>query len=340
MTVFAVTTAGLFPIIHLGRPWNFYWLLPYPNQRYLWVNFKSPLIWDVFAVSTYLTVSVMFFALGLIPDLAAARDRASGWRKLFYAAAAMGWRGTGSQWRHYAAAYGFLAALATPLVISVHSVVSWDFAMGDVPGWHSTLFPPYFVAGAIFSGMAMVLTISIPLRQAFGLQRYLTLWHYDKMAKMIIFTGGIVAFSYLTEFFTAWYSGNPFERYQYWYRVSGNMRLVFYLMVLCNCIAPLTLWVKKCRSSLSWLFAISLIINLGMWLERFNIIAQSLARDFDPAVWGDYNFSWYELGITIGSFGWFFCWILLFVKFFPSVSMTEVKEALDAADPAQEQRGR
>ncbi|HQH28224.1 MAG TPA: polysulfide reductase NrfD, partial [Oligoflexia bacterium] len=227
MTVFAVSTAGLFPIIHLGRAWQFYWLLPYPNQRFLWVNFKSPLLWDVFAVSTYLTVSMLFFIVGLIPDVAAARDRAVGWRRFLYSFCALGWRGTGTQWRHYTAAYGFLAALATPLVVSVHSVVSWDFAMGNVPGWHSTLFPPYFVAGAIFSGLAMVMTISIPLRRAFALEKYLTVWHYERMAKLIIFTSGIVTFAYLTEFFIAWYSNNTFERYQFWYRACGNMSAAF-----------------------------------------------------------------------------------------------------------------
>lgn len=329
MTVFAVATAGLFPIIHLGRPWNFYWLLPYPNQRYLWVNFKSPLLWDVFAVSTYLTVSALFFTIGLIPDIAAARDKAVGVRRLVYNFCSFGWRGSDRQWRHYTAAYGFFAALATPLVLSVHSVVSWDFAMSNVPGWHTTIFPPYFVAGAIFSGLAMVITITIPLRKAFKLEKYLTVWHYEKMAQLIIFTSGIVTFAYLTEFFIAWYSNNPFERYQFWFRPTGYLRVAFWTMVFCNCIAPLSLWFKKWRTNLTWLFVLSIIINIGMWLERFNIIVQSLTHEFDPAAWGSYNFSWIEVGITIGSFGWFFTFMLLFIKFFPSVSLTEVKEVVE-----------
>ena len=329
MTVFAVATAGLFPIIHLGRPWNFYWLLPVPNQRYLWVNFKSPLLWDVFAVSTYLTISVLFFIIGLIPDIAAARDKATGARKLLYSVTALGWRGSGSQWRHYMAAYGFFAALATPLVLSVHSVVSWDFAMSNTPGWHTTIFPPYFVAGAIFSGLAMVMTITIPMRKWWGLEKYLTIWHYEKMSQLIMFTSGIVTYAYAIEFFIAWYSNNPYERYQFWYRPFGNMAWAFWMMVSCNCIFPLTLWFKKCRTNITWLFILSIIINIGMWFERFNIIMQSLAREFDPYSWGGYNFSWTEFGITIGSFGWFFTLLLIFIKFFPSMALTEIKEIVE-----------
>lgn len=328
MTVFAVATAGLFPIIHLGRPWNFYWLLPYPNQRYLWVNFKSPLLWDVFAVSTYLTVSVLFFITGLIPDIAAARDNATGVRKLIYSVLSLGWRGSNRQWRHYVAAYGFFAALATPLVLSVHSVVSWDFAMGNVPGWHTTIFPPYFVAGAIFSGLAMVITITIPMRKWFGLEAYLTTWHYEKMAQLIMFTSGIVTYAYSTEFFIAWYSNNPYERFQFWFRPFGDFQLAFWGMVFCNCVVPITLWFKWVRTNFVCLFIISIFINIGMWLERFNIIFTSLAREFIPYAWGGYNFSWIEVGITVGSFGWFFCFLLVFIKFVPSVSLTEVKEIL------------
>ncbi len=330
MTVFAVATAGLFPIIHLGRPWNFYWLLPYPNQRYLWVNFKSPLLWDVFAVSTYLTVSVLFFITGLIPDIAAARDNATGVRKLIYTLLSLGWRGSNRQWRHYVAAYGFFAALATPLVLSVHSVVSWDFAMGNVPGWHTTIFPPYFVAGAIFSGLAMVITITIPMRKWFGLEEYLTTWHYEKMAQLIMFTSGIVTYAYSTEFFIAWYSNNPYERFQFWFRPFGDFQLAFWGMVFCNCVVPITLWFKAVRTNFVCLFIISIFINIGMWLERFNIIFTSLAREFIPYAWGGYNFSWIEVGITVGSFGWFFCFLLVFIKFVPSVSLTEVKEILPA----------
>ncbi len=326
MTVFAVLTAGLFPIIHLGRPWNFYWLLPYPNQRYLWVNFRSPLLWDVFAVSTYLLTSLLFFCIGLIPDIASIRDRSKGIRRRIYGVLSLGWRGSNEQWRHYLSAYGFFAALATPLVLSVHSVVSWDFAMGNVPGWHTTIFPPYFVAGAIFSGLAMVITISVPLRKAFHLEAYLTQWHYEKMAQMILFTSGIVTYAYATEFFVAWYSNNQYERYQFWFRAFGEYRVAFWGMVFCNCVVPLTLWWKKLRTNIKWLFIASIFINIGMWLERFNIIVQSLSREFDPYSWGGYNFSWTEVGITIGSFGWFFTWILLFIKFFPSMALTEIKE--------------
>ena len=326
MTVFAVATAGLFPIIHLGRPWNFYWLLPYPNQRFLWVNFRSPLLWDVFAVSTYLTVSVLFFTIGLIPDIASVRDRTKGFRKFFYGIFSLGWRGSHKQWRHYMAAYGFFAALATPLVLSVHSVVSWDFAMSNVPGWHTTIFPPYFVAGAIFSGLAMVMTITIPMRKAFGLEKYLTTWHYEKMSQLILFTSGIVSYAYATEFFVAWYSNNTFEQYQFWFRPFGDFKLAFWGMVSCNCVFPLTLYFKKCRTNFTWLFIVSILINIGMWLERFNIIFTSLSREFVPAAWGNYNFSWTEFCITIGSFGWFFMFLLVFIKLFPSMSLTEVKE--------------
>ena len=329
MTVFAVATAGLFPIIHLGRPWNFYWLLPYPNQRYLWVNFKSPLLWDVFAVSTYLTVSVLFFSIGLIPDIAAARDKAKGFRKILYTVTSLGWRGSSRNWRHYMAAYGFFAALATPLVLSVHSVVSWDFAMGNVPGWHTTIFPPYFVAGAIFSGLAMVMTITIPMRSAFKLEEYFTPWVYEKMSQLIIFTSGILTYAYAIEFFVAWYSNNPFEREQFWFRPFGTYKVAFWIMVFCNCVAPISLWFKKCRTSLAWLFFVSILINIGMWFERFNIIIQSLSHEFIPAAWGGYNLSWIEVGITIGSFGWFFTLLLTFIKFFPSVSLTEMKEIVD-----------
>jgi Ni/Fe-hydrogenase subunit HybB-like protein len=328
MTVFAVATAGLFPLIHLGRVWYFYFLLPYPNQRYIWPNFKSPLLWDVFAVSTYLTISVCFFITGLVPDIACARDRATGFRKILYTVTALGWRGSANQWRHYMAAYGFFAALATPLVLSVHSVVSWDFAMSIVPGWHTTIFPPYFVAGAIFSGLSMVITIGIPLRSAFKLEPYLTIWQFEKMAQLILFTGNIVTLAYATEFFMAWYSQNPFEMYQFWFRAYGSQKVYFWGMVFCNCIIPQTLWFKKLRTSLTWLFIMSIFVNIGMWLERFNIIVQSLSRDYIPYTWDNYTFTWNELGITLGSFGWFFSLFLVFIKFFPSMSIVEVKETL------------
>lgn len=329
MTVFAVLTAGLFPLIHLGRPWLFYWLMPYPTERALWPNFRSPLLWDVFAVSTYLTVSTTFFIVGLIPDIAVARDAAkTTFRKILYSITALGWNGNHKQWKHFTAAYLLFAAFATPLVVSVHSVVSWDFAVGIVPGWHATIFPPYFVAGAIFSGVAMVMTLTIPIRKAFGLERLITADHFEDMSKLIMLTSGIVSYAYITEFYTAWWSNNIFERYQFWFRPFGELKVAFWIMTFCNCIAPLALWYKPLRRNVPFLFVLSIFINIGMWFERFNIIAQSLARDFMPSVWGGYNFSWVDIGITIGAFGWFGMWMTLFVKFFPAVAIMEIKEVL------------
>ncbi|MFB3153941.1 MAG: NrfD/PsrC family molybdoenzyme membrane anchor subunit, partial [Candidatus Acidiferrales bacterium] len=272
MTVFAVMTAGLFPLIHIGRPWLFYWLIPYPNQRGLWVNFRSPLIWDVFAVGTYFTVSAIFLYVGLIPDLAAARDHAHGWRRTLYQFLSLGWQGTHRQWFHFGSLYLFLAALATPLVISVHSVVSWDFAMTLVPGWHSTIFPPYFVAGAIFSGLAMVLTLGIPLRKFLHLEEYITNKHFENVAKLIIVTSLIVSYSYVCEFFIAWYSGNPFEQDAFYNRAFGEYWWASWTMLLCNGALPFLLWIRKVRRSIPVLFVISLFVNLGMWFERFVII--------------------------------------------------------------------
>ena len=336
MTIFAVMTAALFPIIHLGRAWNFYWLLPYPNQRQLWVNFQSPLVWDAFAISTYFAVSAMFWYIGLVPDLAAARDKAAGLRRKLYGFFSLGWQGTNRQWLHYLSAYGFFAALATPLVVSVHSVVSWDFAMSIVPGWHSTIFAPYFVAGAIFSGLAMVLTLLIPLRRIFHLEAYITETHFDNLGKMIILTSLILSYSYATEFFIAWYSGNPFEREIFWYRAFGDYGSLFWLMITCNCVVPMLLWSRTIRTHTFWLFGISILINVGMWLERFVIIVSSLAHEFDPAAWGLYEPTWVEAGITVGSFAWFFLWFLLFIKFLPLVSLAEVKEHLPHADHSEQ----
>ena len=327
MTVFAVMTAGLFPIIHLGRPWYFYWLFPYPNQRHLWINFQSPLVWDVFAISTYLTVSVLFLYLGLIPDIAIARDRIRDWRRKLYAVLALGWQGTNRQWRHHAVLYGFFAALATPLVVSVHSVVSWDFAMSILPGWHSTIFAPYFVAGAIFSGLAMVLTLLIPLRRFYHLEEYITIRHFDHVAKLIIVTSLIVTYAYVTEYFMAWYSESPFERSTFLDRAIGQYAPLFWIMVVCNCVIPLSLFFKKVRTHVGMLFVISLLVNVGMWLERYVIIISSLSHDYNPSVWPElYTPTWVETAITAGSFAWFFLLFLLFVKNFPAVSMTEVKE--------------
>ncbi|RME02347.1 MAG: hydrogenase [Planctomycetota bacterium] len=326
MTVFAVLTAGLFPLIHLGRIWLFYWLFPYPNQRQLWVNFRSPLIWDVFAVNTYLTVSCIFFYVGLIPDLAMLREKTTGVRKWFYGILSLGWKGSKKQWVHYAQIYLFLAAFATPLVVSVHSVVSWDFAMGIVPGWHATIFAPYFVAGAIFSGCAMVLTLVIPMRKIYRLEKYITMDHFNSLVKLLIVTSLVVGYSYFIEFATAFYNGQTFEVAIFKYRPTGDYAVKFWLMVICNCLIPLTLFIRKLRFNLTYLFIVSIFINIGMWLERFNIIVTSLSHEFDPYGWGLYSPSIVEILITIGSFGFFFTLFLIFTKVLPVIAVTEVKE--------------
>jgi molybdopterin-containing oxidoreductase family membrane subunit len=329
MTVFAVLTAGLFPIIHLGRPWNFYWLFPYPNQRELWVNFKSPLLWDVFAVSTYLTVSALFFFIGMIPDIAAVRDRVTeAPRKIIYSILSLGWKGSNWEWLHYSRAYLFFAAFATPLVLSVHSVVSWDFAMSNLPGWHTTIFAPYFVAGAIFSGLGMVIMLTIPIRRIFHLEDYITLDNYDGMAKLIMLTSGIIGYAYGAEFFMAWYSGNPAEWGQFYYRITGEYAIFYWIMIVCNVVIPIPLWFKSVRRNLKILFIMSIFINIGMWFERFNIIVISLSHGFDPAAWGIYQPSWVEVGITVGSFAWFLMFFLIFLKTLPAVSIAEMKEIL------------
>jgi len=339
MTVFAVMTAGLFPLIHLGRVWFFYWLLPYPNERWLQPNFRSPLVWDAFAVSTYLIVSVTFLFMGLIPDVAAARDAATGWRRRFYELLALGWRGTDEQWRHFSMAYLLMAGLATPLVISVHSVVSWDFAMAQLPGWHSTIFAPYFVAGAIFSGCALVLTLLIPMRRLLDLEDALAPWHFANLAKVILLMSLVVTYSYLSESFMAWYSANPFERTTYQMRYWGPYAPLFWTMVTCNCIIPLALFAPRVRRNLKALFVISLFINVGMWLERFVIIAGSLSTNFMPSQWGVYRPTWVEITITVASFAWFLMWFTLFAKFLPIVSMTELKEGIPWLRQAREDAG-
>jgi molybdopterin-containing oxidoreductase family membrane subunit len=337
MTVFAVMTAGLFPLIHLGRVWFFYWLLPYPNERGLQPNFRSPLVWDAFAVSTYLIVSVTFLFLGLVPDVAAARDAARGWRRRFYTVLALGWHGTVEQWRHFSMAYLLLAGLATPLVISVHSVVSWDFAMAQLPGWHSTIFAPYFVAGAIFSGCALVLTLLIPVRRLLGLEEAITPWHFDSLAKVILLMSLVVTYSYATESFIAWYGNNPFEKTTFWLRAFGPYAPLFWTMVACNCVIPLLLFSRRIRRSLRALFVISLFINVGMWLERFVIIAGSLSTNFMPSQWAFYRPTWVEMTITGASFAWFLLWFTLFAKFLPIVSMTELKEGIPWLRQAHEE---
>jgi len=329
MTVFAVMTAGLFPVIHLGRAAYFYWLLPYSNQRELWVNFKSPLLWDVFAIATYMSVSIAFFILGLIPDLAAVRDESKGLKRFFYGLTSLGFRGTNHQWLHYMRGYLLFAAIATPLVFSVHSIVSWDFAMSNMPGWHSTIFAPYFVTGAIFSGCAMVLTIMIPLRRAFpGFAEIIRVKDLENIGKMILFTGLIVTYSYAVEFFMAYYSGAKYERALFWFRPFGEFKGLFWLMIFCNVMVPISLAFKKIRTSIPALFIISLLVNVGMWLERFVIVSTSLGHDFSPFTWGNYQFEWAEIWITIGSFGWFFMWFFIFVKIMPSIAVSELKEIL------------
>ena len=332
MTVFAVCVAGLFPFIHLGRIWMVYYILPYPNERTLWPNFQSPLVFDVIAISTYLMVSSLFWYTGMLPDLAVVRDRATGFRKKIFHMVSLGWTGRFEQWRHYTRAYLFFAALATPLVISVHSVVSWDFALGIVPGWHSTLFAPYFVAGAIHSGLAMVLTLMIPMRRIFRYEGFITEHILDNIAKTIVFTGLIVGYAYAIEHFLAWYSHNIVEQESFRWRAAGEYSLAFWIMVICNSVVPLLFFFRKVRRSIPWLFGISILINIGMWYERFVIIIGGVAHDFMPNAWGDYSPSIIEYGILIGSFCLFFFFFLLFVNHLPSVSMTEMKESAHRGD--------
>jgi len=336
MTVFGVMTAGLFPIVHLGRPWFCYWLFPYPNQRQLWVNFRSPLLWDVFAVSTYFIISVTFLWVGMVPDAAALRDETTGWRHRFYSLFAVGWRGTGEEWRHYTRSYLFFAALATPLVVSVHSVVSWDFAVSIVPGWHSTLFPAYFVAGAIFSGVAMVVTLLIPLRKALRLEDAITPRHLDMLSRVVLLTSLIVTYSYSTEFALALHGPPSAERATLLYRATGPYAPFFWLMVTCNCAFPLLLFFRRVRHSTAMLLPIMVGVNVGMWLERFIIIVTSLSHDHLPFSWRVYTPRPMEWAITLGAFGWFFFWFLLFMKFLPAISVTELKEEVAHHDVPEE----
>jgi Ni/Fe-hydrogenase subunit HybB-like protein len=326
MTVFAIMTGGLFPIVHLGRAWLFYWLLPYPNQRELWVNFRSPIIWDLFAIFTYLTVSIVFLYVGLLPDIATARDRIRDWRRGIYRFLALGWSGSDRQWRHYLSLYGFLAALAVPLAVSVHSIVSWDFAVTILPGWHSTIFAPYFVAGAIFSGVAMIITLLVPLRTLLGLEQHMQVRHFEQLGKLLLTMSLILSYAYVMEFFGAWYSGSAFERSTYWARVTGAYAPYTLAMFVCNGLLPLTLWSRRVRSNLGTLFGVSIFALIGMWLERYVIVTSSLAHGFDPANWiGIYRPTWVEGAITAGSFALFFLLFLVFVKLFPVVSIHETK---------------
>ncbi len=326
MTVFAVTTAGMFLGIHVGRVWKAYFILPYPNQRGLWVNFKSPLLWDTFAISTYATISIVFLYIGLIPDIAIARDRASGWRRVLYSILSLGWQGTSRQWKSHNRTVLHLSGLATPLVLSVHSVVSWDFAMSIVPGWHATIFGPYFVAGAIFSGFAMVLTIMIPVRRIFGLEGYITNYHLENMSRFLLLTSLIVGYAYVAEYFISWYSAVEAEQTAFWLRAFGPYWISTWVMISCNVMFPQLLWFKKIRTHVPTLFVLSVLVNIGMWFERYVIIITGLSREYDPAVWGIYTISWAELGIVAGSFAWFCMLFLIFLKLFPVVAIAEMKE--------------
>ena len=328
MTLFAVVTAGLFPLIHLGRPWFFYWCVPYPNERYLQPDFRSPLVWDFFAISTYLTVSALFLFTGLIPDVANFRDVSFGWRKKLYSIFAFGWQGSDRQWRNFSMAYLLMAGFATPLVLSVHSVVSWDFAMTQLPGWHSTIFAPYFVAGAIFSGCALVLTLVIPMRKLMHLENLITSWHLDNLSKVVLLTSLIVTYSYGCELFMAWFNQDPIELATFQQRYFGPQGYLVWVVVACNCLIPLLLFAPRVRISPTWLFVISIFVNIGMWLERFVIIAGSLASNTEPSQWRFYVPALTEVLITVGSFGWFLMNFSLFAKFMPIVSTTELKEGV------------
>ena len=333
MTLFAVACAGMYPVLHLGRPWLFYWLFPYPNTMGIQPQFRSPLVWDVFAVSTYATVSLLFWYVGLIPDLATLRDRAKNHAaRIIYGILAMGWRGAASHWQKYETASLLLAGIATPLVISVHTVVSFDFTVGIVPGWHSTIFPPYFVAGAIYSGFAMVLVLAIPLRAMYGLADMITPRHLDNCAKVMLATALIVAYSYVFEAFIAWYSGNPFEMYAIWNRMTGPYWPQYWLLIFCNLIFPQLLWLRKIRSSAFWLFIVSIDVLVGMWLERYVIIVVSLHRDFLPAAWGMYSGSIWDKATFLGTIGLFFFLFFLFIRSLPVISIFEVRTLLPEAD--------
>jgi len=326
MTIFAVVCAAVFPGVHIGRPWLPYWMFPIPNQMGMWPQFRSPLEWDVFAVGTYATVSILFWYMGMIPDFATFRDRSvSTVRRFVYGLLAMGWRGSSRQWHRYERAYLLLAALATPLVLSVHSVVSFDFATSQLPGWHTTIFPPYFVAGAIFGGFAMVVVLAVPARQFFGLKKIITMKHLELMAKVILATGMIVGYAYAMEMFIAWYSGAMYEQFAFLNRAFGNFAWAYWTMIFCNVLSPQVFWFKKMRTNVWVIFVVGIIVNVGMWFERFVIICTSLTRDFLPANWGAFIPSPIDYATLAGSFGLFFTLFLLFCRYLPMVAMAEVK---------------
>jgi Ni/Fe-hydrogenase subunit HybB-like protein len=332
MTLFAVACAGLFPAIHTGRPWLDYWLLPYPNTMGLWPQFRSPIMWDVFAVSTYGTVSLLFWFVGLIPDLATLRDRSqSRTGRVVYGMLAMGWRGSALHWHRYETAYLLLAGLATPLVVSVHTVVSFDFAIAILPGWHTPIFPPYFVAGAIYSGFAMVLTLAIPIRAVYGLEDFITARHLQNMAKVMLVTGLIVAYGYLIEAFMAWYSADRFEGFVPLNRMTGPYAPYYWALLFCNLVVPQALWFRRVRSNTIALFVIAIIVNIGMWLERFIIVVTSLHRDFLPSAWGRYAPTIWDWSTFVGTIGLFLALLFLFLRFLPMISIFEMRTILPEA---------
>ena len=333
MTLFAVASAGLYPIFHTGRPWLAYWMFPYPNTMGMWPQPRSPLIWDVFAISTYASVSLLFWFIGLIPDLATLRDRSRHKAaKVFYGILAMGWRGSARHWERHETASLLLAGLATPLVVSVHTVVSFDFAVGIVPGWHATIFPPYFVAGAIFAGFAMVLTLSIPLRVLYKLEDFITMRHLENMAKVMLATGLIVAYGYMMETFMAWYGGNPNERFMMMNRLFGPYRYHYWALLFCNVAAPQVLWLNRFRRSVAAMFVVSLIVSVGMWLERFIIIPVSLSRDFMPSAWGMYQPTVFDWTFFAGTLGLFFSLLFIFIRLLPMISIFELRTMVEPAE--------
>ncbi|WP_299760035.1 NrfD/PsrC family molybdoenzyme membrane anchor subunit [uncultured Pontibacter sp.] len=342
MTIFAVICAAMFPVLHMGRPWLAYWVLPLPNTfGSLWVNFNSPLLWDVFAISTYFSVSLVFWYIGLIPDFATIRDRATGpIARRAYAVLSFGWTGSAKAWSRYETVSLILAGLATPLVLSVHTIVSMDFATSVIPGWHTTIFPPYFVAGAIFSGFAMVLTLMIITRKVFFLEHYITLEHVESMNKVIILTGSIVGVAYTTEFFIAWYSGVEYEQYAFINRAFGPYWWAYWSMMTCNVITPQLFWFRKIRRSLTATFIISIFVNIGMWFERFVIIVTSLHRDYLPSSWAMFSPTMIDIGVYVGTIGLFFTLFLLFTKFFPVVNMAEVKSILKSSSEVNAHHGK
>lgn len=333
MTLFAVSCAGLYPLLHTGRPWLDYWMVPYPNTMGVWPQFRSPLMFDVFAITTYATISLLFWYIGLIPDLATLRDRAKNRAsQILYGIFAMGWRGSARHWHRYETASLLLAGLATPLVISVHSIVSFDFAVGIIPGWHATIFPPYFVAGAIYAGFAMVLTLSIPIRAVYGLEDFITMRHLQNMAKIMLATGLLVAYGYMMETFMAWYSGNEYEEYMILNRFKGPYSKLYWALIFCNVVVPQLLWSPKIRNNVKALFVISLVVGVGMWLERFVIIVVSLSRDFLPSSWGMFYPTKWDWGMYLGTIGLFLTLLFLFIRLLPMISIFEMRTILPEAE--------